>query len=46
MICHDNNVRMIFTMTDYIETLYQVTKRNFYEHIEYYQIEMAVFNFI
>ncbi len=46
MIGSDNNTRLIFTMTDYIETLYQVTKCNFYEHIEYYQIEMAVFNFI
>ena len=38
--------RYVFTMTDYVETLYQVMKKNFYSHIEYYHVEMAVFNFI
>jgi hypothetical protein len=46
MLNIDIDNRYIFTMTDYIETLYQVTKKNFYEHVEYYQIEMSVFNFI
>lgn len=38
--------KYIFLMTDYMEVLYEVVKSNLFSHVEYYNIEMCVFNFI